>query len=100
MRLVRRSVLCLVVGVTAFGIAGWLLRPKANWRTSLEAGEYALLIEPHALPDPGAPRWVYLRVNRSESIVVSFDPETGDRLNDVRVGGDYHINLPSATVDG
>jgi hypothetical protein len=31
MRLFRRTLLCLVVGVTAFGVAGWLLRPKPHW---------------------------------------------------------------------
>src|SRR3954469_17510635 len=35
MRLFRRTLLCLVVGVTAFGVSGWLLRPKPNWEVDL-----------------------------------------------------------------
>ena len=31
MRLFRRTLLCLVVGVTAFGAAGWMLRPTPSW---------------------------------------------------------------------
>ena len=30
MRLIRRSLLCFVVGVTAFGVAGWGFRPKPS----------------------------------------------------------------------
>ena len=29
-RLIRRTLLCLLVGLTAFGVSGWLLRPKAT----------------------------------------------------------------------
>jgi len=35
MRLFRRTLLCLVVGVTSFGAAGWVFRPKATWSTEL-----------------------------------------------------------------
>jgi hypothetical protein len=35
MRLFRRFLLCLVVGVTAFGAAGWMLRPKPSWTLDL-----------------------------------------------------------------
>src|SRR4051812_42993316 len=37
MRLFRRFLLCLVVGVTAFGAAGWGFRPRASWELSLGA---------------------------------------------------------------
>jgi hypothetical protein len=32
MRLFRRTLLCVVVSVTAFGAAGWGFRPRANWQ--------------------------------------------------------------------
>ena len=35
MLLFRRSLLCLVVGVTAFGVAGWGFRPRASWTVEL-----------------------------------------------------------------
>ena len=35
MRLVRRSLLCLVVGVAAFGVAGWGFRRRASWSVRL-----------------------------------------------------------------
>src|SRR5262245_59480754 len=38
MRLFRRSLLCLGVGVTAFGAAGWLLRPKPTWEIEVATG--------------------------------------------------------------
>src|SRR5262245_7529559 len=100
MRLFRRFILCVVVGVTAFGAAGWMLRPRASWSTTLEAGRIAFAIYPCASPDHGAPMWVCVYIGWFDCAVFAIDPHTGERLNEVRVAGGDLINRPKATLDG
>jgi hypothetical protein len=98
MRLFRRSLLCLVVGVTAFGAAGWGFRPRANWSTTLEPARFASLID-RRTSSGDAPQWVYLYFNQSENIAVAVDPQTGARLNEIRVDGNLYRG-PTAIGDG
>ena len=85
MRLFRRSLLCLVVGVTAFGAAGWVLRPKPTWRVVFPSDEDA---RPRVLrslePTESAPLWIAWEEpaknddeNEELGRVVAVDPETG-----------------------
>ena len=65
MRLVRRTLLCLVVGVTAFGAAGWGLRPRKQ-----------STLHDKALPAQGAAREKPVHPSGTPAVV---------RLLDVRV---------------
>jgi len=37
-RLVRRLLFCVILGVTAFGVAGWLAMPRPRWTTTIGSG--------------------------------------------------------------
>src|SRR4051794_13382577 len=85
MRLFHRSLLCLVVGVTAFGAAGWGLRPKASWSVELEdAGDHPHFVWPAGeAPAADTPVWVFLDEHNDLAIgggAATFearDPKTG-----------------------
>jgi hypothetical protein len=57
MRLFRRTLLCLVVGVTAFGVAGWVFRPKPNWSIELPGRFHMIVGGAHELSDD-EPIWI------------------------------------------
>jgi hypothetical protein len=88
MRLFRRSLLCLVVGVTAFGVAAWVFRPRATWTIELPSIDWAGHFVSHADdgPIPDSPIWIYLgheedrKTGVWRSILESRSPETGALL--------------------
>ena len=85
MRLVRRTLLCLVVGVTAFGAAGWGLRPKPNWTTALGEGAQATVIGGAGETSAGDAIWLYLpgQTDGSEGSEVCLDARTGTVLRKI-----------------
>jgi hypothetical protein len=64
MRLVRRTILCLIVGVAAFGAAGWMLRPRPNWTCSLGHNLQVMFI--HGVRPQSSDEPIWLLVNNRE----------------------------------
>jgi hypothetical protein len=73
MRLVRRTFLCLVVGVTAFGVSGWLLRPKAAWSTSLRDWDHAWVVPSDCGDEPFVWVWRHVEDSREARAVRAAD---------------------------
>ena len=79
-RLVRRLLLCSIVGVTVFGVAGWLLRPRANWELDCSQWNGRIsLLNPDSDASVDEPIWVELAepdtgVTKS---VIAVDPQQG-----------------------
>src|SRR5687767_13717434 len=62
MRLFRRTLLCLVVGVTAFGAAGWMLRPRPDWELVIgERDQWFHFARREDTSDDNDPLWLYAR---------------------------------------
>jgi len=77
-RHVRRLVLCLIVGVTAFGVAGWLLRPKPIWITKLlPESSWEFVSVPGDLSDQD-PIWLYRMEADFPDQVVAISPANGE----------------------
>jgi hypothetical protein len=87
MRLLRRSLLCLVVGVTAFGVAGWVLRPKPNWTVEIPAGSGVSLLRDD--DDIGGDDWIWILRPAADlhtrAEVLAFDPNTGACMQTISV---------------
>src|SRR5829696_7122145 len=84
MRLFRRSLLCLVVGVTAFGVAGWILRLKPTWTVPLPGGwYYSFPITGGPLNDAG-PIWLEVTHDTNhldeDNQLLAIDAATGAAL--------------------
>src|SRR4051794_18685866 len=91
MRLVRRFLLCLVVGVTAFGVAGWLLRPEPTWETPLrQSGAFSFLVPQGRLDDANRLLWVCTngwRIDENEppQILVAYDVAGGSEARRIEL---------------
>ena len=85
MRFIRRTLLCLVVGVTAFGAAGWGLKPRPTWSVPLESGPIHEMFLSHSLAGQNhEPIWIEANdlsdVTVDAKSYIAFDPRTGKRL--------------------
>jgi len=109
MRLFRRTLLCLVVGVTAFGAAGWGLRPRASWTVELSSKEdySSSLVEPLDPRSPSALVWLMSMPDHQR--LTAYDAGTGRRLGDLQlksfdehpfVRGDGCILAERSTLSG
>jgi len=56
-RLIRRTLLCLLIGVTAFGATGWGFRPKPNWSVETPGAFRLIVGSGHELSDDD-PIWL------------------------------------------
>lgn len=92
-RIFRRLLLCFVVGVTIFGVAGWLLRPKPKWEVTLSTKDRQggwLKAIPVIEPEENTPIWLgWDSTNESDEKVrqfhlVAIDPKTGETTADHR----------------
>jgi hypothetical protein len=95
MRLFRRSVLCLVVGVTAFGVAGWMFRPRESWTVELANGDLMFGGGRFHFPSQG-PIWIVYFRSTGEALADSelptaeaYDAETGALLTRVELERAY-----------
>jgi hypothetical protein len=75
MRLVRRALLSLAVGVTAFGAAGWALRPRATWTTTVPSEYCSFIGGEHDLSDE-EPVWL----DQAYGELAAVDPRNGNVL--------------------
>jgi hypothetical protein len=97
MRLFRGTLLCLVVGVTAFGVAGWGFRPKPSWTLTIPKDDGPGFFVSHANENPwdDAPLLidvgssVYIGIGKSsdppKSHYESRNPRTGVLLGHLSV---------------
>lgn len=107
MRYLRRTLLCLVVGVTAFGAAGWAFRPRASWEVDLDGAdvEARLLNAASDCTPTETPVWIALefgmdRIDRKvgkRAIVEAREPSTGRLLRRVSAPCE---SWPSLFVNG
>jgi hypothetical protein len=79
LRLVRRFLACSILGVTAFGVSGWLMRPKLNWELDCtDWGGTVSVANPNRECSDREPVWMealdVLGVNKS---VAAIDPTAG-----------------------
>lgn len=94
-RLIRRTLLCLLVGVTAFGVSGWLLRPRANWEVYLGHARGAEFVRREGGTNPCHTIWLQLEFkdadedrtfqirafsSRDGSLLTSFDIDKKVRI--------------------
>ena len=103
MRLIRRSLLCLVVGVTAFGAAGWGFRPRPNWELDLpdDIPQDFVRFGPGAL-SPATPIWMSSGdEDSSEEYWLCIDAKAGRVLNRVdRPRDNPQVLVPVVRADG
>lgn len=76
---VRRFLACSILGVTAFGVSGWLMRPKLNWELDCtDWGGTVSVANPNRECSDREPVWMealdVLGVNKS---VAAIDPTAG-----------------------
>jgi len=106
MRLFRRSLLCVVVGVTAFGVAGWGFRPKPNWTVAVSASPWyvfglKLLDSPGNIRDSDVVsllRWRTSDKGLEDAQVESFDAHAGKSLSRIIMPEEF--NDPKAFEGG
>jgi len=85
MHYIRRTLLCLVVGVIAFGVAGWGFRPKPSWEIEISSKAYfEYSAEARSKDDP-----ILLSVHDDEFVwleseIIALAPDTGDHLQTFR----------------
>jgi len=83
LRLVRRLLLCAIVGVTAFGVSGWLLRPRPSWSIRFdEAQNYHQFVHDARSGRPDEPIWIEV----DEQGDVDYDDHRFFRAIDPRTG--------------
>ena len=91
MRYFRRTLLCLVVGVTAFGVAGWVLRPKPIWMVEIPAGSGVSLLRDN--DDTGGGDWIWVVRSAADlhapAEVLAFDPNTGACKQTISMSRDF-----------
>jgi hypothetical protein len=79
-RLIRRLLLCSIVGVTVFGVTGWLLRPQPSWEIDCSQwnGRIALL-SPNRDASTHEPIWVEAAEpdTGQYKTVIAVDPQRG-----------------------
>jgi hypothetical protein len=82
MRLFRRTLPCLVVGVTAFGVAGWMMGPKPNWEVEL-AGAFGNGFITEEI-DTDGDEWVWIVREQSKEFpnqsLIALDPRNGRQV--------------------
>jgi hypothetical protein len=105
MRLVRRSLVCLVVGVTAFGVAGWVFRPRPNWSVTLMTKDRGdrFNATPIIEPREDSPLWIHWDSLTDEEgrqfHLLAIDPRTGATTAHLRRSMDEPWNLKTS-ADG
>jgi hypothetical protein len=91
MRLFRRSLLCLVVGVTAFGVAGWRLRPRPVWTVEIPKGSGLSLMRGEA--DISSEDWIWVvRPDPNQDAraeLSAFDARSGERTRSIGLSEGY-----------
>jgi hypothetical protein len=107
MRLFRRSLLCLVVGVTAFGVTGWGFWPRATWTTVVgEKDQLLRFVEPIDRTRPSNLIWIQTRIQNE---LWSFDAKTGapaaklplqEYFDEAYVLPDGRVLTERSTLDG
>ena len=100
MRLFRRSLLCLVVGVTAFGTAGWGFRPRPSWEVAMDdtSDHIADYFSPIAenTRNFDQPVWIVVHSQRGgagesdRAKLVAFDSRTGKMLQEAPIRGEEY----------
>jgi hypothetical protein len=80
LRLIRRSLLCVLVGVVVFGGVGWLARPRAHWTAKVDASPSTYFIGGGEGSTP-----VWARVQRDfldkDGFEIALDSATGAVLS-------------------
>src|SRR5688500_10003700 len=100
MRLFRRALLCLIIGITAFGVAGWAWRPRASW-TVVVPMERGFVQSLERDPAQDAAFWIYGVEQSTVAGVLSKidvearDPSTGRLLTKIELPGDHWPTLVS-----
>jgi hypothetical protein len=91
MRLFRRSLLCLVVGVTAFGVAGWAFRPRAKWSVTVSEPGFDQQFQFHeddVVEGPPGIVWLWsartMSHNKREDMFVGVDEASGRVLRRIK----------------
>src|SRR4028119_2071461 len=67
LRLARRLLLCLFVGLATFGAAGWLCRPQPTWTVRFGGKTWCSLVNPVSVAKNGPPHVWVLQVDASPS---------------------------------
>jgi len=103
MRLFRRALFCLVVGVTAFGMAGWAFRPRLNWEVALGSGSASSFVAGPGKLDAKHPLWLTLEATSIgvRNTWLCIEPSDGGILNNVEAPGPgTSVLVPSVDGDG
>jgi len=112
-RLLRRFLVCLLVGVIVFGVSGWFLRPAPLWIVDDTGQPGALkLVESDHPFTSDAPLWIRSETDRQNETgdpIAALDPHTGAELHRWRltyseschnlfIGGDGRLIATSSGV--
>ena len=104
MRLLRRTLLCLIVGVSAFGASSWTLRPRPSWSVEIPVQDSELtLVDEETVAAPDAPIWVTYSLGEPglvEPITAEArDPRDGSCLRRFELPGDVaKRTLPTGEI--
>ena len=112
-RLLRRFLVCLLIGVIVFGVSGWFLHPAPLWVVDYTGQPGALkLVEPEHAVAADAPLWIRSETDRQNETgdpIAALDPRTGAELHGWRltyseschnlfIGGDGRLIATSSGV--